>query len=124
MTKLYVTEEEREADMLPKTNKVSCLGPDGSYSRLAAEQLCKGEEIVLCHSFGESVNKLLAGETDHAVLPVENSINGGILTVLDLLARTSTPSVPMNRHSTNALNISVGPSRMRRSCRLLRQRRV
>lgn len=86
MTKLYVTEEQREADMLPKTNKVSCLGPDGSYSRLAAEQLCKGEEIVLCHSFGESVNKLLSGDTDHAVLPVENSINGGILTVLDLLA--------------------------------------
>lgn len=86
MTKLYATEEERAADMPKKTNRVSCLGPDGSYSRLAADVLCKGEEVILCHSFEESVALLLAGETDHAVLPVENSINGGILPALDLLA--------------------------------------
>lgn len=84
--KLYATEEERAADTPEKTNKVSCLGPEGSYSQLAAETLCKGYEIVFCSSFGESVAKLMSGETDYAVLPVENSINGGIVPVLDLLA--------------------------------------
>ncbi len=86
MFKMYATEEERAADMPKETNKVSCLGPEGSYSQLAAASLCKGKEIVLCRSFAESVSILLAGGTDYAVLPVENSLNGGILPVLDLLA--------------------------------------
>lgn len=84
--KLYVTEEERAADMPQKTNKVSCLGPEESYSFLAAEALCKELEIVPCPSFAESVAALLRGETDYVVLPVENAINGGIVPVLDLLA--------------------------------------
>lgn len=88
MFKMYATEEARSADVPKPTNKVSCLGPAGSYSELAALSLCKGNEIVLCRSFGESVSMLLAGETDYAVLPVENSMNGGILPVLDLLAET------------------------------------
>lgn len=68
-----------------KTGRVSCLGPNGSYSELAAMRMCGGQEIVLCHSFNEAVKKLLAGETDHAVLPVENSLNGGVNECLDLL---------------------------------------
>ncbi len=86
MAKLYATEAERAADLGERTGKVSCLGPEGSYSQLAAEALCKEQEIVLCRSFRESVAKLLRGETDYAVLPVENSLNGGIVPVLDLLA--------------------------------------
>lgn len=71
--------------MEKQTGKVSCLGPDGSYSQLAAEKMCEGSEIVLCRSFRETVKKLLSGETDCAVLPVENSLNGGVLESLDLL---------------------------------------
>ncbi len=86
MTKLYATAWQRDADRIERTGKVSCLGPEGSYSELAAREMCKGEEIVLTKSFGEAVEKLLAGETDHAVLPVENSLNGGVYSVLDLLS--------------------------------------
>lgn len=86
MTKLYATAAERAADMPKTTGKVSCLGPAGSYSELAASVLCEGKELVLCRSFSEAVARLLALETDYAVLPVENSLNGGVLPVLDLLA--------------------------------------
>lgn len=86
MTKLYATQAEKEADRPESTGKVSCLGPEGSYSQLASEILCKGYEIVLCRNFREAVSKLLDGETDYVVLPVENSLNGGVLPVLDLLA--------------------------------------
>lgn len=74
----------KEAEGAPK--RVSCLGPAGSYSELAAYKMCEGYEIVLCHSFTEAVHTLLAGDVDYAVLPVENSLNGGVLECLDLLS--------------------------------------
>ena len=67
--------------------KVSCLGPCGSYSALAAETLCKGYERILCANFSQVIEKLLAGEVDCAVIPIENSIQGGVLQNLDLLER-------------------------------------
>ncbi len=68
-----------------KKYRISCLGPEGSYSELAATKMCEDAEIVLCHTFPDAVHKLLAHETDYAVLPVENSLNGGVLECLDLL---------------------------------------
>ena len=65
--------------------RISCLGPVGSYSELAAKRMCPDAEVILCHSFTDAVRKLMAGETDGAVLPVENSLNGGVLECLDLL---------------------------------------
>ncbi len=57
----------------------------GSYSEYAAKIMCEGSEVVLCHNFAETVKKLTAGEVDCAVLPVENSLNGGVSECLDLL---------------------------------------
>ncbi len=68
-----------------ETKKVSCLGPYGSYSEYAAQRMCEGYEIVLCHNFSETVRKLTSGEVDQAVVPVENSLNGGVSECLDLL---------------------------------------
>ncbi len=65
--------------------RVSCLGPEGSYSEVAARGMCKDADIVLSHTFAEAVQMLLDGKVDNAVLPVENSLNGGILECLDLL---------------------------------------
>lgn len=67
--------------------KVSCLGPEGSYSLLAAKELCPDEDIILCHDFLSAVNALIEGESDAVVLPIENSIQGGVLQNLDLLKR-------------------------------------
>ncbi len=66
---------------------VSCLGPAGSYSQLAAEQMCQGGQIVLCKTFPEVIGSLSAGKVDCAVIPIENSIQGGVLQNLDLLER-------------------------------------
>lgn len=81
--------EERKTNMSSGVRaplRVSCLGPEGSYSQQAARQMRPGAEILLCHSFGEAVDKLLSGRADYAVLPVENSLNGGVLECLDLLS--------------------------------------
>ena len=58
--------------------KVSCLGPEGSFSGRAAEELCAGAEVLLAPTFAEAVRLLTAGEADYCVLPVENALNGGV----------------------------------------------
>ena len=68
---------------------ISCLGPAGSYSEYAAKRFLNGKgRIVLCRNFAETVDALLSGETDSAVIPIENSIRGGVLQNLDLLERS------------------------------------
>ena len=65
--------------------KVSYLGPDGSYSSLAARALAPGAEFVPCRSFYEAVEMLKRGEVRYAVLPVENTLQGAVTQNLDLL---------------------------------------
>ena len=68
-------------------NKVSCLGPAGSYSHLAARKLCPASEVTLCDNFPAVFAALTGGAADDAVIPIENSIQGGVLQNLDLLER-------------------------------------
>lgn len=66
--------------------KISCLGPAGSYSELAAKRFADGKgEALLCRSFAEAIEALTQGTADYAALPIENSIQGGVLQNLDLL---------------------------------------
>ena len=65
--------------------KTACLGPEGSYSELAAKKLCPDSEIALCRTFADAVRLLRTGAADCAALPIENSIQGGVLQNLDLL---------------------------------------
>ena len=65
--------------------KAAALGPAGSYSELAAKTLCPEHEAVLYPNFSAVFDALESGETDCAVIPIENSIQGGVLQNLDLL---------------------------------------
>ncbi len=67
--------------------KVSYLGPDGSYSSVAAGALFAGERVqgIPCGSFYAAVRALLSGEAEYAVLPVENTLQGAVTQNLDLL---------------------------------------
>lgn len=82
-------EEERNgrSDAEP-CRRVGCLGPEGSYSEIAAKRMRADYGIVLYADFSAVVEGLLRGETDFAVLPIENSIQGGVLKNLDLLAES------------------------------------
>lgn len=63
--------------------KITCLGPTGSYSFLAAERLCPDAEILGKDTFSFAISALLKGEADGVVLPIENTIQGGVLQNLD-----------------------------------------
>lgn len=68
--------------------RASCLGPAGSYSELAANKFLQGQgEAVLCRNFAQVISLCERGETDFAVIPIENTIQGGVLQNLDLLEK-------------------------------------
>lgn len=64
------------------------LGPEGSYSGIAAKTFAADAELKAYASFPLVVSALVSGECDYIVLPVENSLNGGVYQNLDLLQVT------------------------------------
>ena len=76
--------------------KIAFLGPEGSYSHLAAKAFLKTEatgntsggnwdECIPFRNFPEVLNAVSTGRVDAAALPIENSLQGGVLQNLDLL---------------------------------------
>lgn len=68
--------------------KIGYLGPEGSYSQLAAEKLKAKAQPVPYSGFYQLVKALKGEEIDFAVLPIENSLNGGVMQNIDLLQQT------------------------------------
>lgn len=68
--------------------RIAYLGPNGSYSSVAAEKFCFGCEKTACSSFKLVMDALVSGKCDYAVFPVENSVNGSVNQVMDLLQST------------------------------------
>lgn len=76
--------------------KIAFLGPEGSYSHLAAKQFLKMEstgvkavgewdECVPFRNFPEVLAAVRSGKADGAAIPIENSLQGGVSQNLDLL---------------------------------------
>lgn len=61
------------------------LGPDGSYSHVAAIRMTPQATHKPCKSFAKVFSAVLSGEADCAVIPIENTLNGGIAQNIDLL---------------------------------------
>ncbi len=80
--------------------KIAFLGPEGSYSNLAAKEFLKTEapathcvadwdECVPFRNFSEVLAAVENGRVDAAAIPIENSIQGGVSQNLDLLQDTN-----------------------------------
>ncbi|MBQ9728973.1 MAG: ACT domain-containing protein [Clostridia bacterium] len=76
--------------------KIAFLGPEGSYSHLAAKEFLKTEgtevslgnkwnECVPFRNFPEVLQAVACGRVDAAAIPIENSLQGGVSQNLDLL---------------------------------------
>lgn len=68
--------------------KIAYQGVPGAYSHIAARTVYPDQEYVSCLSFDETFAKTAAGETDYAVIPVENSNVGRVSDVHFLLPQT------------------------------------
>ena len=85
--------------------KIAYLGPEGSYSHLAAKAFLAAEtvdhknvggwdECIPFRNFSEVLAAVDSGKVDAAALPIENSIQGGVSQNLDLLQSAENPAVP------------------------------
>jgi chorismate mutase/prephenate dehydratase len=67
-------------------HKVAFQGVHGAFSEDAVYSYFQGEvDTVPCNEFEEVFEKLERGECSHAVVPVENSLEGSVTAVSDLL---------------------------------------
>lgn len=76
--------------------KIAFLGPEGSYSHVAARVFmqtetrgendgCHFDECIPFRNLAEVIQAVQTGRVETAVLPIENSLQGGVLQAIDLL---------------------------------------
>lgn len=68
--------------------RVAFLGPEHSFTHMAAEGLFPGAEYIACRSITEVFRAVEGYEADYGVVPVENSLEGPVGETLDNLAST------------------------------------
>lgn len=70
--------------------KYAFLGPVGTFTELALAQVAeaKGQTHLPVASVQEAIDSVLAKKAHRAIVPVENSIEGGVSATLDALAAT------------------------------------
>lgn len=78
--------------------RVACLGPEGTVSHEALEAAASAAgadvEPLLTSTIHHAVAALTAGEADFALVPLENSLEGGVAPTLDeILAREGTTPI-------------------------------
>ncbi|GAB0157185.1 prephenate dehydratase [Chryseobacterium sp. Alg-005] len=71
--------------------KIAFLGPQASFTQLAATQLFPDQELFPQANILDCFNAVENGEADKAVVPLENSIEGTVSMTLDYLYKT--PSI-------------------------------
>ena len=64
------------------------LGPEGTFTQMALDAWApaRGAEQRPCGSVDQALTLLRAGEVDGAMVPIENSVEGGVSATLDALA--------------------------------------
>ena len=65
--------------------KISYSGIEGAYGYIAASRMYPKCELVSCSNFSKAFSSVEKGESDRAVLPIENSFAGDVGEVMDLI---------------------------------------
>jgi prephenate dehydratase len=65
--------------------KIAIQGEMGSNSHMATLEMLGNVDIVACNVSAEVLAKVVSGEVDGAVLPIENSLHGSVAEHYDLL---------------------------------------
>ena len=72
-------------DRLMSGMKVAFCGTVGAFAHIATSKLFPAAKKIAYNDFGSAYNAVVDGECDAAVLPVENSYNGEVGHVTDLM---------------------------------------
>jgi prephenate dehydratase len=74
-----------------KKTTYAFLGPVGTFTELALAQVkeAKGAKHLAVSTVTEAIDAVISGKAHRAIVPVENSIEGGVSATLDALANTT-----------------------------------
>lgn len=72
-------------EIFPQTGMVACQGVEGANSQVACDRLLPRGSIMYVKSFGAVVSAVESGLCKFGVLPIENSSNGSVRAVYQLL---------------------------------------
>lgn len=78
---------ELTPEMFPKRASVGCQGIEGSNSQLACEKMFNNPNIVFLNSFEAVFSAVENGLCRYGMLPIENSLNGSVAEVYDLMKK-------------------------------------
>lgn len=71
---------------LEKLKQIAYLGPEGSFTHMAAQKKFGSQvDFLSCNSISEVFQKVEHDECEYAVVPVENSTEGAVTHTFDLL---------------------------------------
>ena len=70
------------------TKKISFQGELGAYSHLACKNVFSDHEVVPCNNFTEALACVSSGETNLAMIPVENSAAGRVADIHKLVGKS------------------------------------
>ena len=73
------------SEVFPQTGLVACQGVEGANSQVACDRLLPRGNIVYVKTFQAVVSAVESGLCKFGVLPIENSSNGSVRTVYELL---------------------------------------
>lgn len=74
-----------EKDIFPETGLIACQGTEGGNSQIAADKLFPRGNLMYVKSFAAVFEAVECGLCKFGVLPIENSTNGSVRAVYDLL---------------------------------------
>ena len=70
-----------------KKPTVLCLGPEFSYSHVAAMQKFPGASFIFCSPHTEVLKRFIGGEGNFALVPINNTNEGPVLPILKGIAK-------------------------------------
>ena len=76
---------EAGSEVFPQTGLVACQGMEGANSQVACDRLLPRGNLVYMKTFAAVVSAVESGFCKFGVLPIENSSNGSVRAVYDLL---------------------------------------
>ena len=76
---------------MPENQRIAYLGPAGTFTEAAARQVqgAATANFMPLASVTDALDAVLSGDADRAIIPIENSIEGGVSATLDALATTA-----------------------------------
>lgn len=67
---------------------LAILGPEESYSHILSKKLFSNKEPILCNSLQEVFNKVIKGESNKGLVPLENMIHGTVRETINYLKKS------------------------------------